>query len=218
MQLPKLLKKKECYRITWLSLLVIALVIFLSFRFFRERIYDYLSPNEPITTKVLVIEGWMDDFAIEEAYTIYQENDYEIIITTGGPLDIGYLATHFITSADLAKTTLIELGMDSTKIFSVPRKHVLKKRTYESALALKKWMNTKHPDMNSFNLVSLGTHSKRSWVLFQKALPDKKIGIIALRDQRFDPEKWWKTSKGSRTVITETIGYFYIQANTLFSE
>ncbi len=160
----------------------------------------------------------MDDFAIEEAYTIYQENDYEIIITTGGPLDIGYLATHFITSADLAKTTLIELGMDSTKIFSVPRKHVLKKRTYESALALKKWMNTKHPDMNSFNLVSLGTHSKRSWVLFQKALPDKKIGVIALRDQRFDPEKWWKTSKGSRTVITETIGYFYIQANTLFSE
>ena len=216
MQLPKLLKKKECYRISWFSLLLIALVIFLTFRFFREKLYDYLSPTEPIITKVLVIEGWMDDFAIEEAYAIYQENAYEIIITTGGSLNIGYLATHFVTSADLAKVTLIELGMDSTKIIAVPRKHVLKNRTYQSALALKKWIDNNEPNMQSFNLISLGTHSKRSWFLFQKALPDKEIGIIALRDQRFDPEKWWKTSKGSRTVITEAIAYFYIQANALF--
>lgn len=210
MQQAKLVKKKECYRISWFSLLLIALVIFLLFRFFRERIYDYLSPNEPISTKVLVIEGWLDDFAIEEAYTIYQENDYEIIITTGGSLDIGYLATHFVTTADLARATLLELGMDSTKITAVPRKHVLEKRTYQSAIALKNWIDANEPNMQSFNLISLGTHSKRSWLLFQKALPDKEIGIIALQDQRFDPEKWWKTSKGSRTVITEAIGYFYV--------
>lgn len=210
MQQAKLVKKKECYRISWFSLLLIALVIFLLFRFFRERIYDYLSPNEPISTKVLVIEGWLDDFAIEEAYTIYQENDYEIIITTGGSLDIGYLATHFVTTADLARATLLELGMDSTKIIAVPRKHVLEKRTYQSAIALKNWIDANEPNMQSFNLISLGTHSKRSLFLFRKALPDKEIGIIALQDQRFDPEKWWKTSKGSRTVITEAIGYFYV--------
>lgn len=216
MKLPKLFKKKECYKFTWFSLLIIVLVIFLSFHFFRAKLYDYLSPNQPIKTKTLVIEGWMDDFALKEAYTLFQKNDYEIIITTGGPLTIGYLATHFITSADLAKATLIELGMDSTKIISVPRKHVLKNRTTESALALKNWLEKNRPDVHSFNLVSLGTHSKRSWILFQRAFPDKEIGIIAMQDQRFDPDKWWTTSKGSRTVITEAIGYFYIQANALF--
>lgn len=210
MQLPKLLKKKECYRLTWFSLFIIALTIFFLFRFFRERIYDYLSPNEPIASKVLVIEGWLDDFALKEAYALFLENDYELMITTGGPLEIGYLATHFITSADLAKATLVQLGMDSTKLIAVPRKHALKKRTFESAIALKNWIDTNNPEMKSFNLVSLGTHSKRSWFLFQKALPDKEIGIIALRDQRFDPEEWWKTSKGSRTVITEALGYFYV--------
>lgn len=210
MQLPKLLKKKECYRLSWFSLLILILVVFFFSRFIRNNLYDYLSPSEPIATKVLVIEGWMDDFALEQAYALYLENDYELMITTGGPLDIGYLATHFITSADLAKATLVQLGMDSTKVIAVPRKHVLEKRTFESALALKNWINTNHPDMESFNLVSLGTHSKRSWFLFQKALPDKEIGIIALRDKRFDPEQWWKTSKGSRTVITEALGYFYV--------
>ena len=210
MQPPKLLKKKECYRISWFSLLLIALVSFLLFQFFKEKLYDYLSPNEAISTKVLVIEGWLDDFALEEAYHLYLENDYELLITTGGPLEIGYLATHFITSADLAKATLLELGLDSTKLIAVPRKHVLKNRTYQSAIALKNWIDTTHPDIDSFNLVSLGTHSKRSLFLFRKALPDKQIGIIALRDQRFDPEEWWKTSKGTRTVITEAIGYFYV--------
>jgi uncharacterized SAM-binding protein YcdF (DUF218 family) len=195
---------------SWFGLLIIALVVFLLFRFFIGNIYDYLSPNKPIITNTLVIEGWLDDFAIEEVYSIYLENEYEIIITTGGPLDNGYLATRFITAANLAKATLIELGMDSTKIVTVPRKHVLKSRTYQSALALKDWIETNNPNLKSFNLVSLGTHSKRSLLLFQKALPDKEIGIIALRDQRFDPEKWWKTSKGSRTVITEAIGYFYV--------
>ncbi|MCD6178447.1 MAG: YdcF family protein [Bacteroidales bacterium] len=210
MQLPKLFKKKECYRISWFGLLIILFTIFLISYYIRENIYNYLSPNKTISTKVLVVEGWMDDFALEEAYNIYATGDYEIIITTGGPLDIGYLATNFISTADLAKNILIKLGADSTKVFAVPRKHVLKKRTYQSALALKKFIDINYPNIKNFNLVSLGAHSKRTWFLFQKALPDKEIGIIALRDQRFDPEKWWETSKGSRTIITEAIGYFYV--------
>lgn len=210
MQLPKLIKKKECYRLSWFSILILFFALLLSLYFLRSNLYDYLSPTAPVETKVMVLEGWLDDFAIEEAYAIYQNQKYDLIITTGGPLDIGYLATHYITTAELAKITLLQLGMDSTKIFAVARKHILKDRTYQSAIALKAWLAKEKPEINKFNLVSLGTHSKRSHYLFKKALPEKEIGIIALKDQRFDSDKWWKTSKGSRTVITEALGYFYI--------
>ncbi len=210
MKTPKLIYKKECYKLSWFSLLLLFLAFFLLFWITRNSLYDFLSPIQPIATKTLVIEGWLDDFAIEEAYILFLKNDYDYLITTGGPLEIGYLATHFITSAELAKATLIELGMDSTKIICVPRTHVLENRTFHSALALKDWIENNNSKIESFNLVSLGAHSKRSKLLFEKALPDKEIGIIALRDQRFDPEKWWKSGKGARTVITETIGYFYV--------
>ncbi len=210
MQLPKLYKKRECTRLSGFSRLLIALIFLFSLILIRNHLYKFLSPIEPIQTKVLVVEGWMDDFALEEAAQIFKKGDYTKLITTGGPLDIGYLASHYISTAELAKASLIHLGIDSNKITSVPRKYVLKKRTLQSALALKQWIIQKHAGLKSFNLVSLGPHSRRSHYLFQKALPNTNIGIIAIRDKRYDYVKWWQSSKGSRTVITEAIGYFYV--------
>lgn len=210
MQLPRLIKKKECLKLTWFSYLLIVLIFFSFFLLIRNQLYNFLAPIKPIETKVMVIEGWMNDFALEEVYTLFQKEDYDLLITTGGSLDNGYLATHYITAAELAKATLIELGMDSTKILSIPRNFTLKNRTFLSALALKRWMDEHTRSVPDFNLVSLGAHSKRSWFLFQKAMPETKIGVIAMQDQRFDSKKWWTTSIGSRTVITEAIGYFYV--------
>lgn len=210
MKLPKLVNKKECYRLSWFAWLLIALFFILLFYFIRSNIYSYLSPVKPVDTKVLVVEGWINDFAIEKVYTLFLKDHYELIITTGGPLEIGYLSTHYISAADMAKKTLIGLGMDSTKIISVPRKEVVADRTLQSAIVLKDWFTEQKSEIENFNLVSLGAHSKRSWLLFQEAMPEKEIGIIAIQDPRFDKEKWWKTSQGSRTVLTEAIGYFYV--------
>lgn len=185
-------------------------MLLLFFRVIGGSLNNFLSPIKKTTTNILVVEGWIDDYSIEQAYKIFQKGDYELIITTGGPLEIGYLATRFVSTAELGKTTFLILGMDSAKIVSVASKHALNERTYQSALTLKEWLNTNRPDIKNFNLVSLGPHSRRSWYLFQKAMPDKEIGVIALRDQRFDAQKWWKSSKGTRTVLTETIGYFYV--------
>jgi uncharacterized SAM-binding protein YcdF (DUF218 family) len=210
MQLPKLYKKRECNRLSWFSRLLIALIFLFSLILIRNHLYKFLSPIEPIQTNFLVVEGWMDDFALEETAKIFKEGHYSHIITTGGPLDMGGMTTHYISTAELAQATLIHLGIDSGKITAVPRKYIIQKRTLQSALALKQWIIREHPDLKSFNLVSLGPHSRRSHYLFQKALPNTKIGIIAIRDKRYDYVKWWQSSKGSRTVITEAIGYFYV--------
>jgi hypothetical protein len=210
MHLPKLYKKKDCIRLTWFSYLILIFVFGVGIKIVANSLYDFLSPIEKTSSKVLVIEGWIDDFAVEVAYGIYKNEQYDLIITTGGPLEIGYLATHFVSTANLCKQTFICLGMDSNQIISVPRDHTLDERTYHSAIALKDWLKVNRPDIENFNLVSLGPHSRRSWFLFQKAMPEKVIGIIAIRDKRFSAKQWWKSSKGTRTILTETIGYFYV--------
>lgn len=210
MHLPKLYKKKNCIKLSWFSILLITILLLVLLKIIANSLYDFLSPVKTTDTHVLVVEGWIDDFGIKEAYNIFQEGDYDLIITTGGPLEIGYLVTHFATSADLGKATFLSLGMDSTKIVSVSSKLVLTERTYQSAQTLNNWLNENRPDIKSFNFVSLGPHTRRSWFLFRKAMPDKDIGVIAIRDKRFDAKKWWKSSKGTRTVLTETIGYFYV--------
>jgi len=202
--------KKECYRLSWFGWLLIAFIFLVFLYFVRSNLYTYLSPVKPVETKVLVVEGWVSDFAIEEVYALFLKDKYELIITTGGPLEIGYLSKHYISAADFAKKTLIELGMDSTKIISVPRNEVVENRTIQSAITLKNWFSENNSEIENFNLLSFGAHSRRSWLLFQEAIPEKEIGIIALNDPRILVDKWWKTSHGTRTVLSEAIGYFYV--------
>jgi hypothetical protein len=98
----------------------------------------------------------------------------------------------------------------------VPSGAVLKDRTYMSALALKRWMSETKQNMSRINIYSMGAHSRRTRLLYQKAFEGQlEIGVIAGKDLRFDGPHWWRTSEGIRTIISETMGYLY--ARFLFS-
>src|ERR1035437_2681297 len=43
----------------------------------------YLSKSEQVKANILIVEGWIPDFALEKAYEEFQKNGYEYIITTG---------------------------------------------------------------------------------------------------------------------------------------
>jgi hypothetical protein len=58
-------------------------------------------------------------------------------------------------------------------------------------------------------MISLGAHSRRSWMLFRKAMPNYDIGIITIEEKLYDTSAWWKSSKGFRTVFTEGVGFLY---------
>jgi len=48
--------------------------------------------------------------------------------------------------------------------------------------------------------------------LYKKALDDSiKVGIISADNRSYDPEHWWKSSAGVRTVISEFIAYVYVK-------
>jgi uncharacterized SAM-binding protein YcdF (DUF218 family) len=60
------------------------------------------------------------------------------------------------------------------------------------------------------NVVTEGSHARRSRLLFQEAFgPEVKVGIIAFADPQFDPAHWWRTSEGVREVLGESIAYLY---------
>ena len=43
----------------------------------------YLSKSEQVSANVLIVEGWLPDYALEMAYKEFRENKYDNIITTG---------------------------------------------------------------------------------------------------------------------------------------
>lgn len=202
--------KKEKYVLrVWVKILIMAFFIGCIY-FVTYNIYSFLAPNQKVEAKIIVIEGWLNDYALEESLEIFRKGNYEHMIITGGPLNTGYVIMNYKSTADVSFQTFLEYGASADSMTAVNRELVWRDRTYHTALELKKFLSEYYPENSSFNLVSLGAHSRRSWILFQKALPNYNIGIISINDRLYDHHYWWKNSKGFRSVVTEGIGYFYV--------
>ena len=170
----------------------------------------FLSLNRPVKSDVLIVEGWLPDYALEEAMLIYKKENYKKIITTGGPLFVGSYLIEYVDLAHLSQATLLALGMKENEVVAVPAPDVYRDRTFHSALAVKKWMIKNDVQIKKMNLVSLGPHTRRSTNLYQKVFAgEAEVGSIAIESRDYDSDRWYASSEGVRSTINEAIAYVY---------
>ena len=186
-------------------LLLVAITIFLILN-----IYPFLALSVPIKAEALVIEGWIGDDGIKGAMAEFEQQNYQLLITVGSPLESGAYLSEYKDYAQLSATTVIQLGFDAEKIATIATPARQRDRTFASAMAVRQWLEQNEPKITSINLYSKNVHSRRSWLLFQKALnPEVAVGIIAHPPLDYDPQYWWTSSQGFRTVTSEAIAYIY---------
>ncbi len=173
-------------------------------------IHQFLAKNAPIPADILVVEGWLPDYAIKAAMHEFRQGSYQQLVTIGGPIPRGSYLFEYQTFAELAAATLTKIGLEPQYLAAIPYNGTGVSRTDDSATALKAWLTLTNLQINSLNLFTLGTHSRRSWILFKQAFePQVKIGVIAITPLHYDPQNWWKSSEGSRTLLSEFIAYLY---------
>jgi DUF218 domain len=209
----KLLQRRQMWTLTlegWVIALALTISLFL---FAVTHIQSFLAVTSPVKADILVVEGWMDDNGLKQALAEFNRGSYRQIITTGIPLQRGYYLSEYKNFANLAAATLEAMGADKNQIIPIPTPGVLKDRTYASVLELNKWLvNSQHSDkkIESINLFSDNVHSRRSWMIYKKLLEPKiKVGVIAAENFGYNPQRWWSSSEGVRTVLPEAIGYIY---------
>ena len=173
-------------------------------------IHSFLAITSPIKADLLVVEGWLPDYAIKNALTEFESGSYRKIITTGGPLPTGYYLAEYKNYANLSAATFKALGLEKEKLVAVPAPEVVKDRTYTSAAAFRQWLANSELKIESINLYTFDVHARRSWLLFKQVLAPKiKVGVIAAESLDYDPNNWWISSAGVREIISETIAYIY---------
>jgi DUF218 domain len=207
----KIIKRQEMWTLTaqgWA--IAIALIVYFIF-FAITHVHSFLAVTSPIkSAEVLIVEGWLPDYAIEEALTEFKNGSYRQIVTTGGSVAKGSYLTRYNNFAEVTAATFIKLGLEAEKVVAVPTPFVVKDRSYASAAEFYRWLSNSNLQIESINLFSLDVHTRRSWLIFKKLLnPDIKVGVIAAKTQDYDPDKWWASSAGVRTIIDEGIGYIY---------
>jgi hypothetical protein len=205
-----LIHRQEVWVLTvqgWLVVLgcFATLIIFL-----LTHVHSFLAFNSPIKADVLVVEGWIPDYAIEKAIIEFKSGGYQKLITTGVPMELGFYLAQYKNAAEVSAATLKRLGFEQDKLVAVPAPQVIRNRTYASANALRKWLASSDLKIKSINLYTFDVHTRRSWLIFKEALaPEIEVGAIAVSSYDYNPNQWWISSEGVRSIISEMIAYIY---------
>jgi hypothetical protein len=176
-----------------------------------SQIHSFLAYNKPLpTADILVVEGWLVDEALQQAIVEFKNNNYQLLITTGLPLERGAYLSEYKNFAELSAASLIAMGFDRSKLLAIPTPKVTINRTLASAISVKKWLETSSNKYDSLNIYSDSVHTRRSFSLYRKVFDRKiEIGSIAASNSSYNPQIWWRESEGVRRVISETVAYIY---------
>jgi len=206
-----LVTRKERWGLSWKGWLLIMVLLVGVAGWFIYGAYPFLAVTQRADTDVLVVEGWIQEYAIRAAIAEFNAGHYQRIFTTGGPVSgSGGYTNDYNTSASLAAGRLRAAGFPPALIQMVPSRVSERDRTYNSALALRRWFDQHRVTVHAINVVTVDVHARRSRLLFQEALGSEvNVGIIAVPNPDFDAGEWWRYSEGVREVVSESVAYAY---------
>jgi uncharacterized SAM-binding protein YcdF (DUF218 family) len=215
-----IIRLKERWRLSWHGRLFITSVLVLAIYAIVLNVHPFLAVTHRVNAKILVVEGWMDEYAIRAGADEFNTGDYEHIITTGGPVaGSGGYTNDYNTFAGIGARRLKAAGVADESVLMVPSHVIGRDRTYSSAIALRRWLRDHNMALQSFNVVTKDAHARRTRLLFQKALSnDVRVGIISIPNPDYDAKHWWRYSEGVREVIGEGIAYTYARVFSYQSE
>ena len=71
--------------LTWRSRLLLLIIGITALFIVAQYIHPFLAPSRPTYGEILVVEGWVPDSVLNQAITLFNAHNYQLIVTTGGP-------------------------------------------------------------------------------------------------------------------------------------
>src|SRR5262245_30068250 len=82
-----LVNRRERWSLSWRGWLILASALLLVGALALKGVYPFLATTHRVDAEVLVVEGWIHEYAIRAALKEFQSNHYARIFTTGGPVE-----------------------------------------------------------------------------------------------------------------------------------
>ena len=206
-----ILRRKERWGLSWRGMLILALLGFSTAALVLLNVQPFLAETHRANTDVLVVEGWIHEYAIRAAEKEFETGRYRRVVTTGGPVaGSGHYVNDYHTSASVGADLLKNAGVPPGSVQMVPSRVMDRDRTYGSAVALRNWFRDHNIAVSGIDVVTEDLHARRTRLLFQKALGDKlTVGVIAIANPDYDAKHWWSYSEGVKHVVSEATAYIY---------
>ena len=212
-----LCSRRERWGLTWRGVgFLLALAGVTAFVVVKN-VQPFLAPTQREPAKILVVEGWIAEYANRAAAKEFQTGGYEKVFVTGGPVvGVGGYVNDFLTTASVGAELLVKNGLPPARVQMTPSHVSGRDRTYSSALALRDWWRMNGVTATNFNVLTEDVHARRTQLLFQKAFGSGvRVGVVAVPDPDYEPAHWWHYSEGVRQMLGESVAYIY--AKFIFS-
>lgn len=209
----KMFQKRQVWVPTFTGTIAILIIVAIGLVSLASNLHNFLALNQPIKAHILVVEGWMDSAELDQAAKLAKQVGYQHVITTGGHVKGLPYTGKTATYAELSRNYLITYGnLNPQVVTAVSTPESAQDRTYLSAVMVRLWLEQAQLDNTSIEIASAGVHSRRTKATFRLALkPTMNLGIRAVQPSGYDPNTWWKTSVGAKTVITECISWIWTE-------
>jgi len=187
-----ILIRKERWGLSWCGWLLVTSASLAAAYFTFLNIHPFLAVTNRVNTNVLVVEGWIQRYAIRAGAGEFKNGSYERIFTTGGPENgNGGCVNDYYTSASVAAESLKKFGVPDDLVQMVPSRVIARERTYSSAVALRDWFREHNTPVHSFNVLTEDAHAQRTRLLYEKAFgKNVAVGVIAVSNPDYNPEDW----------------------------
>jgi len=152
---------------------------------------------------------WEGDLSDIDSLSVHFDNDYvdekgdinlyvkEIIIDGNysipyqfhSEFDMGRLdginreKNNYNSNAEIVRNNLINKGIDQDIVVAVTAGKTYVNRTLSSVIQFRDWRKGYKGIVKGINIISLGTHSRRTWITYKKILGnDFNIGVISVKE------------------------------------
>ena len=113
----KLANKRERWGLTGWGWLVVLILLTVWIWLTARNIVPFLSKEETIAARVMVLEGYVPDYTYDEIMRIFNEEHYELLIATGTSYDQGFYISGISSAAELiGKVNGGESGVERRRI------------------------------------------------------------------------------------------------------
>ena len=206
-----ILVRKERWGLSWRGRLVVIAIALSIVCLVLVGIQPFLAVTCRVSASVLVVEGWVHEYAIRAGVEEFKSGSYPQVFTTGGPVvGLGGYTNDYQTAAGVGADLLKKAGVPEQSIQMVPSRVIGRDRTYASAVALREWFREHNISVQSINVVTENVHARRTRFLFERAFGKRvTVGIIAVPNPDYDSKHWWRYSQGLKDVLNEGIAFIY---------
>ena len=214
----RIVERRERWGLTWLGRLVVLGVALAATVGFVLGAHPFLAVKQPAPADFLVVEGWVPERVFWQVADLFRTGGYErvvIVVPTypGDPV----IDPYGVRLDDYLADWIAMVGVPRSKVDVILSPSANRDRTYHAAKVVRQWLEEQGRSLSTIVLVTLGPHARRSRLLYRMALGDDVVrGVIPLYDDTYDPQHWWRSSAGVRTVLSEALAYVY--AKLVFRE